>query len=298
MDHVLISPAANDDLRWWIHHLKEWNGTSWVQSPTEMDVFTDASDKGWGIVIGEQTGSGTWSQQEQLQHINWKELQTVFLAVTLPQTQGRMINLVCDNKTTIAYVNKFGGTRSPVLMQLADRIWRHCLETGTRLITTYVPSVFNPADAPSRRLQEQLEWSLDPTFFNFLDQLWGPHKVDMFAAHNNHQLPQFISWKPHPQALTYDAMRHKWASLGNMYLCPPWNLIPRIIQKLRQERLEATLIAPYWPSAPWFPMVKEMALCQPIPIPRDQVHPPPGSARNILERNPHWSLSAWRLSGR
>ncbi|KAF8942813.1 hypothetical protein BGZ46_006656, partial [Entomortierella lignicola] len=46
-DHVSISQAASDDLRWWIHHLKEWNGTSWVQSPTELEVFTDASDSGW-----------------------------------------------------------------------------------------------------------------------------------------------------------------------------------------------------------------------------------------------------------
>lgn len=183
-------------------------------------------------------------------------------------------------------------------MELADKIWQHCLATGTRLRTTYVPSAFNPADAPSRQLQEQLEWSLSRDFFQHLNRHWGPHHVDLFASPLNHQLPRFMSWRPHPRALAHDALQHRWTTLGNLYMCPPWNLIPRILQKLREERLEATLITPFWPSAIWFPLVKEMAMDDPIQIPRHCVRPPPGSASNALEKNPHWSLTAWRVSGR
>ncbi|KAK5805656.1 hypothetical protein F5H01DRAFT_383545 [Linnemannia elongata] len=88
----------------------------------------------------------------------------------LNRDPGRMVNLVIDDTSTIAYINKFGGTRSAPLMEAADRIWRHCLATGTRLQTTYVPSSFNPADSPSRQLQEQLKWSLHPQFFQDLDR--------------------------------------------------------------------------------------------------------------------------------
>lgn len=297
-DSVPLTTKACEDLDWWINSLRSWNGTSWLQTPTETDIFTDASDHGWGIVIGNKTWHGAWSPQDVKQHINWKELQTVFLAVTLPQVQGRMANIVIDNTATIAYVNKFGGTKSPPLMEIADRIWRHCLATGTRIRTTYVPSMFNPADAPSRRMQDQLEWSLDRSFFHTLDQQWGPHHVDLFASPVNNQLPDFVSWKYHPAAIATDAMRHSWRQLGNLYICPPWNLIPLVLQRLRQERLEATLITPYWPSAAWFPAVQEMALSRPVPIPRSCVLPPPGSAKHIMAKNNFWSLSAWRISGR
>lgn len=297
-DTVVLTAQAEENLSWWISSLREWNGTSWLQTPPDLDVYTDASDKGWGIVIGGKTWSGLWSQEELQQHINWKELQTVFLALTLPETQGHMVNLAIDNTSTIAYVNKFGGTRSAPLMEAADRIWRHCLATGTRLQTTYVPSSFNPADSPSRQLQEQLEWSLHPQFFQDLDRWWGPHQVDMFASAINTQLPHFISWRPHPAAIATDAFRHSWRRLGNLYLCPPWNLLPQVLQRLCQEKLDATIITPFWPSASWFPTVQAMAICPPVPVPRAAVLPPPGSARLVLDKNPHWALSAWRVSGR
>jgi hypothetical protein len=297
-DTVLLTVEAEENLQWWITNLRQWNGHSWIQSPPQEDVYTDASDEGWGIVIGNQTWSGQWSQEESQRHINWKELQTVFLAVTLPQVQGRMINLIIDNTTTISYINKFGGTRSPPLMEIADRVWRHCLATGTRLQTTYVPSIFNPADSPSRKLQQQLEWSLDPQFFQDLNWWWGPHHVDLFASPVNAQLPRFFSWRPHPMAMATDAFRHSWKRLGNLYLCPPWNLIPQVLQRLRQEKLEATLIAPFWPSAAWYPSVQAMSTCHPVPIPRTSVLAPPGSASHILHKNPHWHLGAWRVSGR
>lgn len=297
-DTVILSEKAEENLSWWISSLRTWNGSSWIQTPPELDVYTDASDNGWGIVIGNQTWSGTWSTEEASMHINWKEIQTVFLAVTLPQVQGRMANIIIDNTSTIAYINKFGGTRSPPLMEAADRVWRHCLATGTRLQTTYVPSSFNPADAPSREMQQQLEWSLDPAFFQELEWRWGPHQVDLFASPLNSQLPSFMTWKPHPAALATDALRHSWKTLGNLYLCPPWNLIPQVLQRLRQQKLDATLITPFWPSAAWFPSVQAMALCPPVPIPRSCVLPPPGSEKHILDKNPNWQLSAWRLSGR
>src|ERR1700757_4882965 len=91
------------------------------------------------------------------------------------------IRIMCDNTTTIAYVNKFGGTRSPALLQLAHRIWSFCLRMNTRFHLQYVASLFNPADAPSRRMTAQLEWRIHPKFFQRLEGKWCPHTIDMFA---------------------------------------------------------------------------------------------------------------------
>jgi len=296
-DTITLSPKAKDNLDWWITQFSSWNGLSWIQTPTQLDVYTDASTSGWGIVINDEWWSGQWSEADKDQHINWLELQTIFKAVKLPQVQGKMINLMVDNTTTIAYVNRFGGTRSPALMELAERIWQHCLQTGTRLRTTYVPSPFNPADAPSRQMVQQLEWSIDHSFFQQLDQTWGPHHVDVFATAQNSKTQQFFSWMPDARAIATDALRHSWSNLGNLYICPPWNLIPQVLSRLQQEGLSATIITPHWPTAIWFPTVSQMSIVEPIPVPRPSVRPAPGSASDILSKNPHWTMTAWRISG-
>lgn len=121
---------------------------------------------------------------------------------------------------TIAYINKFGGTCSPQLMDLAAEIWSYCLETGNRLRTTYVPSQFNPADAPSCRMNMQLEWSISQKFFQELDSQWGPHKVDLFASKTNAKLRQYVSWKPEPQALVHDALNISWKNRAGYTSAP------------------------------------------------------------------------------
>jgi hypothetical protein len=60
---------------------------------------------------------------------------------------GKIIHVICDNMTTIARINKFGGTWSQPLLDLMIEIWDYSMAMGTRLKTTYVPSQFNPADA-------------------------------------------------------------------------------------------------------------------------------------------------------
>lgn len=42
--------------------------------------------------------------------------------------------IMCDNTSAIAYVNKFEGTRSPALLDLSRCIWNFCLKTNTRIL--------------------------------------------------------------------------------------------------------------------------------------------------------------------
>jgi hypothetical protein len=48
-----------------------------------------------------------------------------------------------------------------------------------------------------------------------------------------------------------DAMSISWKHLGREYVCPPWNLLPSVIQKIQLERIPTTLITPSWLSAIW-----------------------------------------------
>lgn len=293
-----LSSDAKTELEWWINHLQDWNGKSFVPQPSDLDLYTDSSDLHWGIVHDSNTLSGSWTETETTQHINVKELLVVEHALHLPEVQGKTANIICDNTTTISYLNRFGGTKSPQLREVAIRIWQFCLDTGTRIRTTYVPSTLNPADAPSRKMNTQLEWGISHDFFQTLNQKWGPHSIDLFASHINNKLPIFYSWKPHPQAASYDALSRSWTDLGNLYLCPPWNLISTALQKIQDEGLTATIITPFWPTAYWFPTIKRMATDPPVPVPRTAVIPAPGDSSTLLEKNPHWSMTAWRVNGK
>jgi hypothetical protein len=56
---VSLTPAAMEELLWWRTHLHQWNGLSWIVSTPQMDIYTDASDDGWGVVVNNKSFSGS-----------------------------------------------------------------------------------------------------------------------------------------------------------------------------------------------------------------------------------------------
>ncbi|PVV04733.1 hypothetical protein BB560_000756 [Smittium megazygosporum] len=95
------------------------------------------------------------------------------------------------NIKTIYYIRKFGGTSSPLLLKLAERIWKHCLNTVTRPHVNYIPSILNPKDNPSR-MTAQTEWSLKEKMFKKIQQVLGKNNVDLFASVKNKKLKMTI----------------------------------------------------------------------------------------------------------
>ena len=47
---------------------------------------------------------------------------------------------------------------------------------------------------------------------------------------------------------------------GHLHICPPWNLIPLVLSRLLKDKLSATVITLFWPSASWF-KAREKRLC-------------------------------------
>ena len=59
-----LSPAARDDLAWWLGQLKHWNGCSFIVRQPEVVIQSDASLKGWGAVSQGLWIQGQWSFEE------------------------------------------------------------------------------------------------------------------------------------------------------------------------------------------------------------------------------------------
>ena len=75
-------------------------------------IHTNASYLGWGPHDEDQTISGIWSDSEKT---NCLELLAIKLAIKLFLPRKVMVGhlkIMSDNSTTIAYINKQGGTQS------------------------------------------------------------------------------------------------------------------------------------------------------------------------------------------
>ena len=58
--------------------------------------------------------------------------------------------------------------------------------------------------------------------------------IDLFASRINHQLSNYISWRPEPGARAVDAFSINWSPTYN-YCFPPFSIILKVLQKVQQE---------------------------------------------------------------
>jgi hypothetical protein len=96
-----------------------------------------------------------------------------------------------------------------------------------------------------------IEVQLNPSVFRRLFRL-GPFQpsIDWFAsASKNAQLTRFYSWSDTSMSSAegFDAFSFYW---GNEYgyMLPPFNLLPCVIRKIRQDGARVLLIHPQWPG--------------------------------------------------
>ena len=73
--------------------------------------------------------SGTWSEAECGNHINYLELLAVFKALTIVKESLREahIHVITDNTTVMFYLNKMRGTQSAKMWYLTLDVWDLCV---------------------------------------------------------------------------------------------------------------------------------------------------------------------------
>ena len=86
--------------------------------------FSDASDVGWGALVGEHHSSGLWSPHQKTLSINMRELLAVQYGLKAFKhlLVGLSVALFCDNTTTVAYLRRSGGTLSSTLNTTAREV--------------------------------------------------------------------------------------------------------------------------------------------------------------------------------
>lgn len=295
---VPVSPLIQSHLEWWFHRQNLLCGTTFPRPTPSVTLTTDASQSGWGAHLDDLSVAGTWSPTEKLLHINLLELLAVQKALQhmTSRVMYRTVLIKTDNSTVVSYINRQGGTHSPSLCMHTWKLLNWCIPRQISLQALHLSGKENViADALSRGQAVPTEWSLHrPTvqqIFNILDT---PH-IDLFASHLNHQLPTFCTRHAHPLAWATDSLSLSWSGLLG-YAFPPISLLPRVLQKIKQESCKIILVAPLWPRQAWFPQLLDLLIRPPIVLPKrpDLLSQP---VTKILHPDPDsLHLCAWMLS--
>ena len=160
----------------------------------------------------------------------------------------------------------------------------------------FIPGRLNTtANAESRAGADSSDWKLCLVTFARIVSIWTVD-MDLFASAWNSQLPRFCSWQPQPDSFTVNAFSLNWAEYG-CYVFPPFTLILSCLNKVRRELADIVLVAPVWPSQPWYPLLLEMVTDAPRVLkPTGDLLVSPLGARHPLLRQ-GIVLAAWMLSG-
>ena len=266
---VVLTPQCVTELKWWIESINQWNGKSMIRPSPDMTITTDASMTGWGAHCGEEKTQGLWTEEEKKLHINALELKAVLFALKsfLKSMTKSQVLVKTDNTTTVAYINKMGGTKSSDLIQITKELWQFCMDRKIMITAEHLAGKDNiTADQQSREYRDSSNWRLDTGVFQEVESMLGQSQVDLFADRMNAQKKKFYSWKPDPEAVQTDAFCVKWTEL-EAYAFPPFCLLGRVLAKVRQDQATLIMIAPTWQTQPRYPELLSLLVEDPVLLP-------------------------------
>jgi hypothetical protein len=146
----------------WHKLLANWNGVSLfldiaTTEAYDLELFTDASDLGYGGYFKGKWFSSTWPESlgdilDSKFSIAFKELYPIVVAALLfgPSWGQKRIMFRCDNIATVWAINK-GRSKSPAMMQLMRRLVLLAAEWNFAFASEHIAGCRNDlADALSR----------------------------------------------------------------------------------------------------------------------------------------------------
>ena len=270
---VTVPAPLRRQLLWWARRLHEWNGAAlFPPPPPVLTIETDASDLGWGATVANAppalrsvrtSANGVFVADQHSRHITWKELFAVVTGVRLLAEANNWhdmhVRVRTDASAVVPYLNKMGGRRIGMHV-LAASLHHWCLKRRLVVTARHIPGVLNvSADALSRPQTRFGEHCLSSSAWQRLFPQRQP--VDLFATSTTTRSPRYFSRVRDPAALGVDAMSTLWPA-DTLYAFPPIPLLLPLVMSL-PSRLppgaRLVLVTPAWASAPWFPLLRELA---------------------------------------
>ena len=266
--HMLLTVDTRSDIHWWIDNIGM--GKKTLHGKHTETIKTDASKDGWGAYFGGASTGGRWDHIEKEQSINVLECQAILfgLKAMCRDMSNTHLLVLSDNVTAVAYVNHMGGSHAPKCNDIARDIWLWCIERDIWLTAAHIPGKENiEADAESRIFSDQTEWKLCPTIFQQICNRFCTPDIDLFASRLNYQCEPYVAWRPDPNAKAIDAFCVDWGTFDNVYAFPPFSILTKVLQKFQEDNATGVVVAPKWPTQPWYARLLRMTKAKPMTLP-------------------------------
>ena len=288
---IQISDKSHAHLLWWQKYIFV-SSKSILKPRPDFVIQSDSSDFGWGAFCEGVTAGGPWTKAERDLHINVKELMAAKLALlAFCKTLSNItVKLEVDNTVTQAYIVHQGG-RIQCLNDIVQEIYEFLNSRNIKVVCAHLPGLENihSDKASGLKYDYDKEWQLKPDIFLKVEHGFGPFDVDLFASRINKLMDRFISWKPDPYAYAIDAFSVSWNGFINAYAFPPFSVISRVLQKIRDDKAAVTLVAPVWPTQAWFTQLLHLCVTIPKLLPAHQCVQLPSRPSSSAPINPQTS---------
>ena len=302
-DCLVLDEGSLKDLQWWFRNLSAWNGRFIAATQEKcLQIATDASGLAWGglLVNTGQQAQGSWEPHESCQSSNFREISAVLLSLQsfLPALKNQKVQILTDNITTCAFIN-FQGGQSVQLDSVARQIWQLVVNNNIQISSKYIRGQENKIPDALSRLDSPYNWRCHPGLFQYLDCIWGPHEIDRFACKRSALLPQYNSLYLDTNTSGIDALAQTNWNQFNNWVNAPFRLIPKILDVIKVQQADATIIAPLWESKWYHKKLLKMCTMPPIKLPPARLFCNPlGKVMPEPMRNKKWKIYAWRVSGK
>ena len=300
-DYLRISwdPLCQEDLLWWSWAIQQREGVDLSLPVPDLSFYSDASDVGWGAIVGEHQVSGVWTPSQKEVSINLREMMAVQngLLQFSSLLRGKTIALFCDNVTTVAYLRRSGGTKSQVLFLKAREILLWVESVKITLLPQFIQGVSQHESGSSQSAQPGDRIGVDTTPGG------GPGSSPPVAG--DHRPIRNLADGKAPIVLCSSVGTQ---GSGGRCIPPALGQSPGVCLPSHSHHKESSsqteslsplrshLIAPFWPQREWFPDLLELLSDIPIELPkrRDLLRQP--HFHRFHENLPMLRLTAWRLS--
>lgn len=243
--------------------------------PMIGELFTDASDQGWGAVFvphNSRTAEdrsvfhGRWTQRQATKHITCRETLAVLLGLTAlgraVHLDGAELNILTDSIAARAAVQK--GSARYGQNELGAAIRKKAEELHVNIKIKHVAGTLNLADEPSRRSRDKEDYQIIKKWLSKAIntfQIEMP-KVDLFAARHNSNARNYYAERLDGGTgqLGVNALETSWSAKDGLYANPPWTLLNEVIKKVADDKATLVLVAPVWRTARWWNTLERLTV--------------------------------------
>ncbi|GLC60617.1 hypothetical protein PLESTB_001648500 [Pleodorina starrii] len=312
-DRIPLDSASIEELNFWRTAVQRYDGRKPLWPPSNLHtikIFSDAAGRsrysfggwgGWAKIEGQLVkAAGRWDFDTAPRSSTYLEMRGVWKVLRSLNTRGQLteqrVMVNTDNYGTFCILTKAGSV-VPDIHDVCMSLFWYVIEHKITLVANWIPREQNVlADALSKA-DISSDWMLHPEVFGYVEWLWGPFEVDLFASETNHLVPTYFSHYYTPTCAGVNAFSRVWPRTS--WCNPPFGLIGRVLEHAARCRTRMALIVPFWPGAAWWHKLVENACvfqsfvwdCVVLPARKDLFLS--GAYGNTLSRErPNWGTLA------